>query len=331
MARHTVDGLVARVRASSSRAGVRAVLLFGIPDEKDEEATGAWDDDGIVQQALRALRPRAPRARARHRRLPLRVHDPRPLRRAPRRRGRQRRDASSCSRARPSSHVEAGRRRRRAERHDGRPRRRDPRRARPTRRSSATPRSTPPRSTARSARRPTRRRPFGDRRELPDGPRQRPRGLRECELDLAEGADMLMVKPALPYLDVIRAVRDRFDVPVAAYNVSGEYAMVKAAAQRATSTSAQAALESLTAIQRAGADLDRHLLDEGPRRVAVTTRVELCGSEPRSSSPAASTRRCARCGRSGSTSRCSSRAARARTSRTSTASATSTGSCPGAR
>ena len=79
--------------------------------------------------------------------------------------------------------------------------------------------------------------------------------MRECELDLAEGADVLMVKPALPYLDVIRAVRDRFDAPVAAYNVSGEYAMVKAAAaQRATSTSAQAALESLTAIRRAGAD-----------------------------------------------------------------------------
>ena len=54
--------------------------------------------------------------------------------------------------------------------------------------------------------------------------------LRECELDVAEGADVLMVKPALPYLDVIRAVRDRFDLPLAAYNVSGEYAMIKAAA-----------------------------------------------------------------------------------------------------
>ena len=79
--------------------------------------------------------------------------------------------------------------------------------------------------------------------------------LRECELDLDEGADVLMVKPALPYLDVIRAVRERFDAPVAAYNVSGEYAMVKAAAAKGHLDERQAALESLTAIKRAGADL----------------------------------------------------------------------------
>jgi porphobilinogen synthase len=79
--------------------------------------------------------------------------------------------------------------------------------------------------------------------------------LRECELDLAEGADALMVKPALPYLDVIRAVRERFDCPVAAYNVSGEYAMVKAAAAAGHLDERDAALESLTAIKRAGADL----------------------------------------------------------------------------
>jgi porphobilinogen synthase len=78
--------------------------------------------------------------------------------------------------------------------------------------------------------------------------------LRECELDLAEGADALMVKPALPSLDVIRAVRERFDVPVAAYNVSGEYAMIKAAAAAGHLDERQAALESLTAIRRAGAD-----------------------------------------------------------------------------
>jgi len=79
--------------------------------------------------------------------------------------------------------------------------------------------------------------------------------LRECELDLAEGADVLMVKPALAYLDVIRAVRERFDCPLAAYNVSGEYAMVKAAAAGGWLDEAQAALESLTAIKRAGADV----------------------------------------------------------------------------
>ena len=79
--------------------------------------------------------------------------------------------------------------------------------------------------------------------------------LRECELDIAEGADAIMIKPALPYLDVIRAARERFDVPLAAYNVSGEYAMVKAAAQAGWLDERTAALESLTAIKRAGADL----------------------------------------------------------------------------
>jgi porphobilinogen synthase len=79
--------------------------------------------------------------------------------------------------------------------------------------------------------------------------------LRECELDVAEGADVLLVKPALPYLDVVRAVRERFDLPVAAYNVSGEYAMVKAAAAAGHLDERAAALESLTAIKRAGADL----------------------------------------------------------------------------
>ncbi len=78
--------------------------------------------------------------------------------------------------------------------------------------------------------------------------------LRECELDLVEGADVLMVKPALAYLDVIRAVRERFDCPVAAYNVSGEYAMVKAAAAAGHLEERAAALESLVAIKRAGAD-----------------------------------------------------------------------------
>src|SRR6266513_1046722 len=96
---------------------------------------------------------------------------------------------------------------------------------------------------------------FGDRRGYQMDPANVREALRECELDLEEGADALMVKPALPYLDVIRAVRETFDVPVAAYNVSGEYAMVKAAAQNGWLDERQAALESLTAIKRAGADL----------------------------------------------------------------------------
>jgi porphobilinogen synthase len=79
--------------------------------------------------------------------------------------------------------------------------------------------------------------------------------LRECALDVEEGADALLVKPALPNLDVLRAVRERFDLPVGAYNVSGEYAMLKAAGARGWLDERQAALESLTAIVRAGADL----------------------------------------------------------------------------
>jgi porphobilinogen synthase len=96
---------------------------------------------------------------------------------------------------------------------------------------------------------------FGDRRGYQLDPANVREALRECELDVAEGADVLLVKPALPNLDVLRAVRDRFDLPVGAYNVSGEYAMLKAAAARGWLDERQAALESLTAIVRAGADI----------------------------------------------------------------------------
>jgi porphobilinogen synthase len=96
---------------------------------------------------------------------------------------------------------------------------------------------------------------FGDRRGYQMDPANVREALRECELDLDEGADAIMIKPALPYLDVIRAAREAFDVPLAAYNVSGEYAMVKAAARSGWLDERQAALESLTAIKRAGADL----------------------------------------------------------------------------
>ena len=95
---------------------------------------------------------------------------------------------------------------------------------------------------------------FGDRRTYQMDPANAREALREVELDIYEGADMVMVKPALPYLDIIRQVRDQFDYPVAAYNVSGEYAMVKAAAQKGWLDERGAALESLLAIKRAGAD-----------------------------------------------------------------------------
>jgi porphobilinogen synthase len=79
--------------------------------------------------------------------------------------------------------------------------------------------------------------------------------LREVEQDIAEGADIIMIKPALAYLDVIRQIRNAFNYPLAAYNVSGEYAMVKAAAQRGWLDEQQVVLETITAIKRAGADI----------------------------------------------------------------------------
>ena len=94
---------------------------------------------------------------------------------------------------------------------------------------------------------------FGDRRSYQMDPANAREALKEVALDLEEGADLVMVKPALPYLDIIRQVRERFDVPVAAYNVSGEYAMVKAAAQKGWIDEQRVVLELLTGIQRAGA------------------------------------------------------------------------------
>ncbi|HLZ12242.1 MAG TPA: porphobilinogen synthase [Candidatus Acidoferrum sp.] len=96
---------------------------------------------------------------------------------------------------------------------------------------------------------------FGDRRSYQMDPANVREALKEVALDLEEGADIVMVKPALPYLDVIRAVRERFHVPVGAYNVSGEYAMVKAAAQKGWLDEKRVVLEILTGIERAGADI----------------------------------------------------------------------------
>jgi porphobilinogen synthase len=96
---------------------------------------------------------------------------------------------------------------------------------------------------------------FGDRRGYQMDPANAREALREVEMDLDEGADMAMVKPALPYLDIIRRVRDEFDVPVAAYNVSGEYSMVKAAVQKGWLDEQRVVMEILTGIQRAGAEI----------------------------------------------------------------------------
>jgi porphobilinogen synthase len=257
MTRYTVDELLREVE-ELVRSGVQAVILFGIPAEKDEQATGAWEDEGIVQQALRALRPRFPELvlmtdvclceYTSHGHCGVIVD------------GDVHNDQSLELLARTAvSHVEAG-----ADvvapsdMMDGRVA--AIREALDDQRFESTPILAysakyasafygPFREAADSA--PS----FGDRRGYQMDPANVREALRECELDLDEGADALMIKPALPYLDVIRAVRETHDVPIAAYNVSGEYAMVKAAARAGWLDERTAALESLTAIKRAGADL----------------------------------------------------------------------------
>jgi len=96
---------------------------------------------------------------------------------------------------------------------------------------------------------------FGDRRSYQMDPANGREALVETDLDIEEGADIVMVKPALPYLDVLRRVRETTDLPIAAYNVSGEYAMIKAAAQNGWLDEQRAVLEALTGIKRAGADI----------------------------------------------------------------------------
>jgi porphobilinogen synthase len=106
---------------------------------------------------------------------------------------------------------------------------------------------------------------FGDRRSYQMDPANGREAMREAELDIEEGADMLMVKPALPYLDILVQLRYRFDLPLAAYHVSGEYSMIKAAAERGWIDYDRVLMESLVAIRRAGADL---ILTYGARDAA---------------------------------------------------------------
>jgi porphobilinogen synthase len=244
--------------AELERLGVRAVMLFGIPDEKDAEGSGAWDAEGVVQRALRTLREASSNLvlttdvclceYTSHGHCgPLDGED-------------VDNDAALELLARTAvSHAEAG-----AEivcpsdMMDGRVA--AIRAALDDAEYSQIPIVSyaakyasafygPFRDAVDSA--PA----FGDRRGYQLDPANVREALRECELDVREGADALIVKPALPNLDVIRAVRERFDLPVGAYNVSGEYAMLKAAGARGWLDERQAALESLTAIVRAGADL----------------------------------------------------------------------------
>jgi porphobilinogen synthase len=250
LAQRSVDTLVDEARELAA-LGVRAVLLFGVPAEKDDTGSGAWDDDGIVQQALRALRREVPGLTlvtdvclceyTDHGHCGVLVD------------GEVANDETLELLARIAvSHVDAGADAvAPSDMMDGRVaaiRGRLPETpivAYAAKYASAF--YGPFREVAESA--PA----FGDRRGYQMDAANVREALRECALDLAEGADVLMVKPALPCLDVIRAVRERFDCPVAAYSVSGEYAMVKAAAAAGHLDERAAALESLTAIARAGA------------------------------------------------------------------------------
>ena len=256
IAQRSVDALVEETETLVT-LGVSAVLLFGIPEEKDESGSGAYDDEGIVQRALRELRPRFPELvlatdvclceYTSHGHCGVLEGDEIDN------------DASLELLARTAvSHVEAGadtvcpsdmmdgRVGAIRDALDGAGFEQTPIVSYAAKYASAF--YGPFREAAEST--PA----FGDRRGYQLDPPNVREALRECALDVEEGADALIVKPALPYLDVLRAVRDRFDLPVGAYNVSGEYAMLKAAAASGWLDERQAALESLTAIKRAGAD-----------------------------------------------------------------------------
>ncbi len=239
--------------------GIPATILFGIPDDKDAEGSGAWDDDGIVQLATRAIKAAHPELLVvtdlclceytSHGHCGVLTTD-----------GRVDNDASlellaraAVSQARAGADVIAP-----SDMMDGRVGAvraeldaegfaETPIMAYSAKFASAF--YGPFREAAGSA--PA----FGDRRGYQMDPANAREALREVELDIAEGADVVLVKPALPYLDVIRAVRELTKLPLAAYNVGGEYAMVKFAAAAGALDERQAVLETLTAIRRAGADM----------------------------------------------------------------------------
>ena len=253
----SVDEAVAESQEAHG-LGVPAVILFGIPERKDDKASGAWDPEGIVQRAAHALKKAAPKL--------LVVGDVCLC---------EYTDHGHCgvvekeeiandpsldllartavSQARAGVDIVAP-----SDMMDGRVA--AIRRALDAAALTETPILSyaakyasafygPFREAAQSA--PL----FGDRRSHQMDPANVREALKEVALDIEEGADMVMVKPALPYLDVVWRVRQAFNVPVAAYHVSGEYAMLAAAAQNGWLDRDRAILESLLAIRRAGADL----------------------------------------------------------------------------
>jgi porphobilinogen synthase len=242
----------------AAQLGIPAVLLFGLPAAKDEEGSGAWDDEGIVQLATRAIKEAHPDLivitdlclceYTSHGHCGV-VRD-----------GGVDNDATlellvrtATSQARAGADVIAP-----SDMMDGRigviraALDDDGHTETPILAYSAKFASAfygPFREAADSA--PA----FGDRRAYQMDPANGSEAVREARLDVEEGADIVMVKPALPYLDLIRRIKDDTELPVAAYNVSGEYAMVKAAAAAGYLDERATVLETLTCIRRAGADI----------------------------------------------------------------------------
>ena len=258
---HTRESLRKEVHELAD-LGLPAVILFGVPEHKDPQGTGAFDPDGIVQVALRDLRDEVGDSLVLVADLCLDEytdHGHCGIVRADGRRSTTT-PPSSCYARIAVAQADAGADIVAPQRHDGRPGRRHPRRARRRRpRRVAILAYAAKYASALYG-------PFrdavdvtitdgGDRKGYQQDWRNRREALAEVELDVAEGADIVMVKPALAYLDVIAAVVRRVDVPVAAYHVSGEYAMVKAAAERGWIDGPAVALEHLTAVKRAGADI----------------------------------------------------------------------------
>ena len=249
---------VAREADDLQALGIAAVLLFGLPETKDSTGTGAWADDGVVQAAIREFKRAAPRLvvitdvclceYTDHGHCGIIVDDE-----VDNDRSIEVLARAAVSHARAGADVVApsdmmdGRVAAIRESLDDNGFERTPIMAYSAKYASAF--YGPFREAADSAPQ------FGDRRGYQMDPPNAREALAEINDDIEEGADIVMVKPALPYLDIISRARSEFDVPLAAYNVSGEYAMLKAAAQNGWIEEKRAILEALTSIKRAGADI----------------------------------------------------------------------------
>ena len=253
----SIDEVTKEVAAAQD-LGVRSIILFGLPESKDELASGAYAEDGIVQRAIRAVRQSSPemiimadtclceytshghcgvvRGREVLNDESLELLARTALSQA----------AAGADIVAPSAMMD-GQVGAIREMLDGEGFENTAIMAYAVKYASGF--YGPFREAAQSAPE------FGDRRAYQmDTPNAR-EAMREAELDYSEGADILMVKPATVYLDILRMVRDRFDVPLAAYHVSGEYALIKAAAQKGWIDEERVMMETLTSIKRAGADI----------------------------------------------------------------------------